>query len=418
MIVYICSLPTLTLRDGWHIKEFCLPVERVYAAKRCCKEKILIPYEEYFLQDGVSLNKKERFLAAVRGEVPDMVPVAPLIHNRFACKLLGRTGWKAVFEVHRTVGSIWFRGPLGISFDIDWPSGWGRESQLVEEGARKVYEHVLETPVGNITSKVVYGMVPSDPALSRTAEYFLESEKDYEVYKAYLEEFIRRAEPNIEEVIEAYNTMGDDGVPNVGSGCSFSHLCGMRGPENLLVDLYRRPEVVREVLELLQEVKEKEVEAFIGSPSQVLYYDVWGAYDMSPDHFKDWILPDLEKTADLVRKANKYVGFYMVGKIRGLLPLALEAKPHYIAPFELQSNITLREAKRLYGKKICVMGNFDPVILAFGSLEDAEKEALRCLEEGMEGGGYVLQTGDEVPANAKIRNLKAMVKTVEKYGKY
>jgi hypothetical protein len=52
------------------------------------------------------VNKKERFLAAVRREVPDMVPVAPLIHNRFACKLLGSTGWKAVYEVHKTVGSI------------------------------------------------------------------------------------------------------------------------------------------------------------------------------------------------------------------------------------------------------------------------------------------------------------------------
>jgi len=36
----------------------------------------------------------------------------------------------------------------------------------------------------------------------------------------------------------------------------------------------------------------------------------------------------------------------------------------------------------------------------------------------MEGGGYVMVTGDEVPANAKIENLIAMVKTVESYGRY
>jgi len=36
----------------------------------------------------------------------------------------------------------------------------------------------------------------------------------------------------------------------------------------------------------------------------------------------------------------------------------------------------------------------------------------------MEGGGYVLATADEVPADAKMDNLKAMVETVEKHGRY
>jgi len=46
------------------------------------------------------------------------------------------------------------------------------------------------------------------------------------------------------------------------------------------------------------------------------------------------------------------------------------------------------------------------------------RETMRCREEGMEGGGYVLVTGDEVPANAKIGNLRTFVKTVEKHGRY
>jgi len=368
---------------------------------------------------GVFMNSKERFLSAVRREVPDIVPVAPLIHDRFACKLLGQTGWKAVFEVHKMVGSIWFRGPLGIDFDVKWPVGWAHKSRLIKQkGTRRVREDIIKTPSGKITSKVVYGMVPSDPDLQRTIEYHIKTKKDYEIYRAYLEEWLKRAEPNIRQVVEAYNTMGSEGVPSVGAGCPFDDLCLIRGPENLLGDLYRRPEVVREVLNLLREAKVKEVEAFIESPSEVLCYWAWGAYDMSPGHFRDWILPDLKKTADAVRKEAKYVGFWFSGKVRDFLPMAVEANPHFIEPFELQSNITLREAKQLYGKKVCVMGNFDPVLLAFGTRRDAERETLRCLAEGMVGGGYVLVTGDEVPANAKIGNLRTMVRTVEKHGRY
>lgn len=365
------------------------------------------------------MNNKERFLAAVRGEVPDRVPVAPLIHDRFACKLLGRTGWKAVYEVHRMIGSIWFRGPLGVGFDVDWPSGFSTNYKLAyEEGTRKTYEHIIDTPIGRLSSKVMYGMVPSDPALQRTIERFVKTEKDYEIYMTYLKEWSKRARSNTSEVFEACRVIGDDGMPNVGISCSFSHLCEIRGPEKLMVDLHRKPEIVKEALDLLKDVKTKEVEAFIGSPSEVLYYDIWGSYGLSPAHFREFVLPDIKETAELVRKADKYIGFYMVGKIRAQLPIALEARPHFIEPFELQSDITLREAKRLYGNRICLMGNLDPVVIAFGSVDDSTKEALRCLDEGMEGGGYVMTSADEVPANAKLENLSAMVKAAEKYGIY
>jgi len=107
------------------------------------------------------------------------------------------------------IGSIWFRRPLGIAFDISWPSGWRTVSRLVDvKGARKVYERLIETLMGNVTSKVMYGIVPSDPALQRTTEYFIKTEKDYAIYKAYLEVFIRGAEPNIREVTEAHKTIG------------------------------------------------------------------------------------------------------------------------------------------------------------------------------------------------------------------
>ena len=66
----------------------------------------------------------------------------------------------------------------------------------------------------------------------------------------------------------------------------------------------------------------------------------------------------------------------------------------------------------------CLMGNFDCTVLSFGSVEDARAEARRCLDEAMEGGGYVMVTGDEVPADTKMDNLKAMVETVEEYGGY
>ncbi|MFQ6098921.1 MAG: hypothetical protein ACE5O2_14420, partial [Armatimonadota bacterium] len=64
------------------------------------------------------MTLRQRFLAAVRREEPDVVPVAPLIHCRYAHKVLGRTDWRAVFEVHKMLGSIAFRGPQGVGCHV------------------------------------------------------------------------------------------------------------------------------------------------------------------------------------------------------------------------------------------------------------------------------------------------------------
>jgi uroporphyrinogen-III decarboxylase len=97
-----------------------------------------------------------------------------------------------------------------------------------------------------------------------------------------------------------------------------------------------------------------------------------------------------------------------------------DAGVHFVETFEPnEGDITLGEAKKLHGKKFCIMGNFDCVLLARGTVQEARAETRRCLREGMSApGGFVLVTGDEVPADAQLDNLKAMVETVEKYGRY
>jgi hypothetical protein len=66
--------------------------------------------------------------------------------------------------------------------------------------------------------------------------------------------------------------------------------------------------------------------------------------------------------------------------------------------------------------RVCIMGNYNRLVLAFGTVEEAKEEARRCLHEGMEGGSYIMMMVVEVPANAKWENLKAMTETVEEEG--
>jgi hypothetical protein len=370
------------------------------------------------------VNLRERFIAAVRRQVPDVVPVAPLIHDRFAHRVLTHHDLKAVFDVHRLIGSIHFRGPLGVGYPIEWDGGWGNDVRL-EIGAdgRVIRHHVLRTPHGNLASKYVYKVLDGDPLVGKWVEYPVKEHRDWDIYQAYLEERLARAgAPDLAPVLAADAIMGDDGVPSVGVGSVFANIGNARGLEQILVDMIDIPDRLAAVMEVQEAWQAKVLDAFLASPSEIAFYDIcWatGAY-MSAPMFERWVLPEVRAAVERVHRApGKLIGLYTLGPIRRLLPMLVDAGVDFIETFEPnQGDISLGEAKRLYGDRICLMGNFDCLVLARGTMEDARREALRCLREGMQGGGYVMVTADEVPADAKLDNLKAMVETVERHGRY
>jgi len=371
------------------------------------------------------MTKKQRFLAAVRREVPDVVPVAPLIHHRFAHQLLGRADWRAVFEVHQQIGSIHHRGPLGVGVKGSLPDGWGSESRVIEQdpSGRIESEWLIHTPGRTLRGRTVRGMIPQDPLVEKTVEYPVKDEADWRAYLALREHTLAGlGEPSLDTICEAVQVMGEEGMPSVGLGPAFSALGSVRGMQQILVDFYDCPDLLEELFEVERQIMERHVQAFLAAPTEVAWLDICWATGcgLGPKNFERWALPDVVRAMELVKDApNKYLGLYTLGRIRDLLPMFVDAGVDFIETFEPnEGDITLAEAKRKYGDRTCLMGNFDCVILAFGTPEQAREETRRCLREGMEGGGYVLVTGDEVPANAKLENLQVMVETVEAEGRY
>ena len=374
----------------------------------------------------MAMTQKQRFLTAVKGEQPDVVPVAPLIHCRFAHTLLGRSDWRAVFEVHQSIGSCHHRGPIGCSASYSLPEGYCEETREVAQDpdGRVRSEWRIQTPTRTMIGEKASRFVPNDPMITTTTDYPIKTPEDW---RAFLE--MRQlalagftGEYNHGTVKEAVQLMGERGMPSVSLGPAYSALGSRRGMEGLMLDLVDYPDLMEELFEVERQIMEKNIEAFVASPTDVAWLDICWATgsQLGPKMFERWALPDVVSAMEIVARApGKYMGLYTLGKIRDLLPMFADAGVHFVETFEPnEGDITLAEAKRLYGTKMCLMGNFDCVILARGTVDDARREARRCLAEGMEGGGYVLVTGDEVPADAKLDNLEAMVEVVETEGRY
>lgn len=370
------------------------------------------------------MTRKEALLTALGGGVPDQVPVAPLIHSRYAHAMTGRGDWKAVFELHQRLGSTDFRGMHGIGVDTRMPPDYGRSSSESSHAhGRRTVDETLHTPRGTLKGQTMWGMMPHDPMVSKKVFYEVKQPEDWLIYRDWMETALASPyEIDLAEATEHWEQLGQDGVATIGLSCAFTQLGHVRGMEGLLLDLYDYPDLMSELFDLACQLRRRSLEGFLQAPNEVLYYDICWATGagMSPQMFERWILPDIAETCDMVRShQDRHVGFYTLGKIRRYLPMIADAGPDYVETFEQnEGDVTLSEAKKQYGQRFCLMGNFDCLVLAFGTVDQARQEALRCLEEGMYGGGYVMATADEVPADARWKNLAAMVETVAEHGRY
>ncbi len=370
------------------------------------------------------MTQKERFLAALRLETPDVVPVSPLIHSRYAHARLGRSDWRAVFELHHEIGSCHYRGPIGVGIETEMPEGWEHSSEvLLDEGVHRVTRSTLHTPKGDLTSTVDRGSIPHDPLVAKTTEYYVKEPGDWRIIIEVWEHRAQTAKPRPASTVqEAFELMRNDGVASVGVSSAFHLVATQRGMQDLFYDLYDCPDLLREAHRHACDIQAKVIQAFLMSPSEVAWYDICWATGMNlgPKLFDQWLGDELTRMCALVRdRPGKFISLYTLGRMREIMPTLMNARPHMIATFEPnEGDLSLREAKELYGDEVCVMGNFDSVILAHGSVEEARAEAKRCLDEAMEGGAYIMGTGDEVPADAKYENLKAMVEVVEEFGRH
>jgi uroporphyrinogen decarboxylase len=61
--------------------------------------------------------------------------------------------------------------------------------------------------------------------------------------------------------------------------------------------------------------------------------------------------------------------------------------------------------------KVCIMGNLDPIeVLMRGTPAQVEREVERLMAIGREGTGFMLDSGEMVPRDVPVENMRAMMR--------
>ena len=200
------------------------------------------------------------------------------------------------------------------------------------------------------------------------------------------------------------------------SPCLFEMIFRLRGMENAILDLADNLEVRNDLLQrsadFAIELSEKACRRFeldwlwtgddVGGQSAMI---------MSPQCWRDLILPHLQKIFDVGRSKKLWVAYHSCGAIRPIIPDLIDMGLDVLNPIQCNCpGMNPFELKKDFGKHLTFMGGVDTVdLLPNGSVADVRRETKKLIE-GMtsDGGGFILAASHTVPPETPMENIFAM----------
>ena len=219
--------------------------------------------------------------------------------------------------------------------------------------------------------------------------------------------------PSNQQPVDVVKEWAKIGVPVLQSGIvtpPFEFLCGGRSLNGFFLDLLDIPDKVQTVMdEMLPHISAPVCQHAKKRGFPAVWVGGWrGAPAMkSPEMWDRFLWPYFRQ---LVFEVLEY----------GLIPiLHLDASwDRELARFRelpkgrvimaLDGQTDIFKAKEILGDHMCIMGDVPAAMLAFGDPDTVYKYSSRLIWElGPEG--FILQSGCDIPENAKLENVQAMV---------
>lgn len=208
---------------------------------------------------------------------------------------------------------------------------------------------------------------------------------------------------------------------NVGFGIPgpFTTASGLLGTENFLKIVFKFPEKVHQLLEIVTESNLKIIDIIADMGVGFSMADpVSSSSVISEKLYREFSLPYQKKCVDRMRqKSGKGTSIHMCGKSKKMWDGLVETG---IASLSIDNIEDLEQAKRAVGDKVCLVGNVPPVdIVKNGSYEEVVQESKLCIKKAYDNpNGFILSTGCQIPINSPIENIQALMDTVRSYGVY
>lgn len=337
------------------------------------------------------LTPKERWLAVMRREKPDRLPMDYWGTPEATQKLMQHLGCASEWDVFERlhIDRMLSVAPVYIGPQI--------EQGLDMYGCR--HQDIYYS--GGIYSECVFHPLAQYATIDEidhaytwpTADWF-----DYSVIREQIK--------------------GKENFPIQGGGSEpFLIYKNLRGMEQAYIDLLTDPELVTYCLDKMFDFcYENTVRIYEQLPGQVNFSyiaeDLGGQKNLlfSPHVIREIFVPRMKRMIDLAHEAGVYAFFHSDGAIHEVIPDLIEAGIDVLNPLQWRCpGMSREELKREFGDRVVLHGGVDnQYTLPFGSVDEVRAEVIQNIEILGHDGGYILAPCHNIQEISPAENIIAL----------
>ncbi len=341
-----------------------------------------------------TLTPRERWLAVLRHETPDRLPMGFWGTTETKQKLMQHLACdnELVMQEKLHIDPIITLKPryVGPPLDANTNMYGSRFKQITYQGG--IYDECVTHPLEH------YQTVDEieDSYTWPSVDWF-----DYSVIGEQLNEK------------ERYPIQGGGSEP-------FLIYCELRGLEQAYMDLITNREMVDYCLDKLFDFAyEDTVRIYEQADGQVTYSYIaedFGSQDsllFSPRIIREVMIPRMKRMMDLAHESGVYVFFHSDGAIRPIISDMIEAGIDILNPIQWRSPGMERDGlQRDFGEQVIFHGGVDnQYTLPFGTPDEVRDEVITNVEIFGKSGGYILAPCHNIQAVSPVDNIIAMYET-------
>jgi hypothetical protein len=195
-----------------------------------------------------------------------------------------------------------------------------------------------------------------------------------------------------------------------------------RGFRGVVIDMFRQPDKLKAALEKFLEFRISRAKPAVHEDDKPAIGGAAEAHRVSDDilsikQFEEFVWPNwkraIQTTFDL---GYDVIAMLMEGRRDNQLEYLTEF-PKGTFYLRIQDTDMFR-AKEILGDRACLAGNVPVSLLCAGSPSEVEEYCKKLIQVCGKNGGFILTSSTTGYGETKPQNVKAMIDSVEKYGRY
>jgi len=370
------------------------------------------------------LTSKERMLAAINLEEPDVIPLAPYTGFWYAPKLLGlkisdyslgsnKLRAKILLAAQKRHGYDWILAGTGHTHD------WRKNVDIKDIGDRYIVK--AKKPGWQLGGWWYNEWVaPKDDAPYYESGYLkIEDVPELEINDS--DSILRGGELEQVEIISKH--VGDEVLVANNIGAPFGDAAFYVGLQEWILALYRKPRLAEKAMEWCLSSELEWAKALVEAGAEALYMEeIWASTDIiSPSLYEKFAFPYERLQIEKLRKLGVPLILSFCGNPMPIIDKIIETKPdaHHFEESKKGFIIDIFKIREKLRGKTCFFEPFDAInLLPSGDLEAIRKSVIEIVTGTAGGGGVVLGTGCPLMKDTSPESLDMMIRTAREVGKY